>query len=65
MTDRSATTTNLLVAMLRITAGRLRAGASDQFTEICPGALDQVARASIESGRDSRNLTATRDQKGT
>lgn len=65
MTDRSAVSTNLLVAMLRLTAGRLKAGAYEPFCETYPGSIDQVARASIESGRDNRDLTATRDQKGT
>lgn len=65
MTDRSAVSTTFLVAVLRLTARRLKAGAYEPFCETYPRSIDQVARASIESGRDNRDLTATRDQKGT
>ncbi|GAA2887922.1 hypothetical protein GGQ99_004764 [Aminobacter niigataensis] len=54
--------TDLCVAMLRVAARRLRAGVAPADV---PHSIDQVARASIESGRDNRNLTTTRDQKGT
>lgn len=56
------TVTDLCVAILRITARRLRAGAT---TADAPVSIDHLARVSIESGRDNRNLTTTRDQKGT
>lgn len=53
--------TDLQVAILRAAARKLRAAVPLDAVEF-PHAVDQVARASIESGQDWRDLTSNRSR---